>query len=138
MTRIFNADVNELTGVIDYLDDTIKVLNPGFRQTKKLELALEECFVNIVSYAYPNGEGQVQIDIDIDEAKKTVSVTLTDDGIPFDPLSEKDPDVTLPAAKRKVGGLGIFLVKKNTDEQHYEYRDSKNIMNFKTTLTSEA
>ncbi len=138
MTRVFNADVNELTGVIDYLDDAIQVLNPGFRQTKKLELALEESFVNIVSYAYPNGGGKVEIDIDIDEAKKVVSVTLIDEGIPFDPLSEKDPDVTLPAEKRKVGGLGIFLVKKNTDEQHYEYRDSKNIMNFKTTLTSEA
>ena len=135
MTRNFEANVDKLDDVIAFLDEMVADINPNFRQLKKLELALEEAFVNVALYAYPEGNGDVKIDINIDDKDRSVNIVLTDSGLPFDPLSEKDPDVTLPSDKRKIGGLGIFLVKSVTDEQHYEYRDSKNILTFKKNIT---
>ena len=61
-----------------------------------------------------------------DRYSREVSITLTDSGIPFDPLKKEDPDVTLTAEQRKIGGLGIFMVKKSMDAVEYEYIDGTN------------
>ena len=52
-------------------------------------------------------------------------------GEPFDPLAKKEPDLTLDAEERKIGGLGIFLVKKSMDGISYEYKDGHNILRIK-------
>jgi anti-sigma regulatory factor (Ser/Thr protein kinase) len=61
-----------------------------------------------------------------DRYSREVSITLTDSGIPIDPLKKEDPDVTLTAEQRKIGGLGIFMVKKSMDAVEYEYIDGTN------------
>ena len=58
----------------------------------------------------------------------SVSITFIDHGIPYDPLKKADPDVTLSAEERNIGGLGVFLTKKLTDDVRYEYRNGQNIL----------
>ena len=89
-------------------------------------LSIEEIFVNIYKYAYPNSSGDVLINIDYICPENNLIVLFEDEGIPFDPTSKADPDITLPAEKRKIGGLGIYMVKKQTDLMDYEYKGNKN------------
>lgn len=66
--------------------------------------------------------------VDTEKESSTVYLTFIDSGVPYDPLEKGDPDVTLSAEERKVGGLGIYMVKKSVDDIRYEYRDGQNIV----------
>ena len=61
-------------------------------------------------------------------------ITFEDTGVPYDPLAKEDPDVTLKAQDREIGGLGVFMVKKNVDDVKYEYRDGKNVLTIKKAI----
>ena len=94
----------------------------------QIELAVEEIFINIASYAYRPDEGPVTIRVTVEDAPIRVILTFIDKGKPFDPVAKKDADVTLPPEEREIGGLGIFLVKKTMDSVKYEYKDGQNIL----------
>ena len=101
----------------------------------QVELAIEEIFVNIASYAYPSPDsGDVTITADVSGEQKELTVVFQDGGTPFDPLAKEDPDITLPIEQRRIGGLGIFLVKDNMDDVTYRYADGKNILTIKKRL----
>ena len=93
----------------------------------QIDVAVEEIFVNVASYAYEGKEGNCQIEVDADPGNQYVTITFTDEGIPYNPLAKEDPDVTLSAEEREIGGLGIFIVKKSMDKTAYERKDNKNI-----------
>ena len=97
----------------------------------KLDVAVEELYVNIACYAYTPDTGDATIRIQADQEPHVVEITLIDSGIPYDPLAKPDPDVTLSAEERQIGGLGIFMVKKSMDDMQYERRDGKNILTIK-------
>jgi len=101
----------------------------------QLDLALDEAVTNVVLYAYPKGtEGEVTV-----AAKRegdTLEVVLTDSGTPFDPTAQEDPDLTLSADERPIGGLGIFLVRQMMDTVRYERKDGKNILTLRKNLAS--
>ena len=86
---------------------------------------------NIVSYAYKPGRGDTTLRLDVSQDPAEVTITFIDHGVPFDPLAKEDPDINLPAKQRKVGGLGIFVVKNLMDDVFYEYRDGQNILTMK-------
>ncbi len=90
-----------------------------------IELSVEELFVNIASYAYPGGGGSVELRLS--EENGVLTLTFLDSGTPYDPLKKQDPDITLPAHAREIGGLGVFLVKKNMDTVCYRYENGKNV-----------
>ena len=90
----------------------------------QIELSLEEMFVNIAHYAYPDGDGWAEVHVRVTD--KGAEITLVDGGIPYNPLDKEDPDVTLSVEEREVGGLGIFLVKKTMDDMTYVRRDGRN------------
>jgi anti-sigma regulatory factor (Ser/Thr protein kinase) len=92
----------------------------------QIGVALEELFVNIARYAYAPGEGRVEIQCECSPAAPGVCITLVDTGAPYDPLGQQDPDITLNAAKRELGGLGIYLAKKTMDQLAYCYEDGEN------------
>ena len=92
----------------------------------QIEVAVEELFVNIAHYAYAPDTGSATIRTEITAG--TAEITFIDSGVQYDPLAKPDPDVSLPASERQVGGLGIFMVKKSMDDMRYEYRDGKNIL----------
>ena len=86
--------------------------------------------MNIASYAYKelDNPGPAVIQVDVDEDPHSMTVTFIDRGMPFDPLAKPDPDVTLPCKDRRIGGLGIYMVKKSMDNVTYEYSDGQNIL----------
>ena len=90
----------------------------------QLRIAIEELYVNVTLYAYPDGDGWAEIRGSIEDGVATF--TLIDSGRPFDPLAKEDPDIMLSGEEREIGGLGIFMVKNTMDEMTYEYRDGCN------------
>ena len=124
--RIFPADIKVLDSVIAFLEEELEKAecSPKFMMT--FAVALEELFVNVAHYAYPDAPGTVAIGIDTEG--DSIVLRLVDNGIPFDPVAKTDPDVTLSAEERKIGGLGIFMVKKSMDSMNYVRQDGKNIL----------
>ena len=91
-------------------------------------VAIEEVFVNVAHYAYGEGEGDMTLGIGFEEETRTVTFRMSDKGVQFDPLKKPDPDITLAAEDREIGGLGIFIAKKTMDTIHYEYKNNENIL----------
>jgi len=128
------ASVDELDKVIGFVDSQLESVECPIDKQMQIELAVEEIFVNIASYAYAPGTGNAVIKVCISGEPQTAEITFTDRGVQYDPLAKEDPDTDLPAAEREIGGLGIFLTKKNMDETAYEYRDGMNIFTMKKIL----
>ena len=121
------ASVELLDEVIDWMDEML--LSCGFTGSAKIQLdiATEEIYVNIAHYAYSNKEdGRAIIDIEVPK-DDYVSITFYDNGVPYDPLAKEDPDITLSADDRPIGGLGIYMVKKSMDEVAYRHENGQNI-----------
>lgn len=100
----------------------------------QLDLAVEEIFVNIASYAYAPGEGEAALRVEVSDEPRAVTLTFRDCGVPYDPLAREDPDVNSMAADRQIGGLGVFLTKQIMDELRYEYKDGQNMLTMKKNL----
>ena len=134
------AVTENLGRVLDFLNSRLSELGCSPRAKMQIEVALEEIFVNVASYAYAgdSGEGRQrgEVTIRVEDSKEplSVEVTISDNGIPFDPLARDDPDVTLTAEERRIGGLGIYMVKKSMDHVRYECRDGRNILTFRKDL----
>ena len=92
----------------------------------KILTASEEIIVNIISYAYQDGEGDFEIEIEDHPDRTTLS--FTDEGQPLNPLQNPDVDTTLAANEREIGGLGILMVKKLMDDVRYRFLDGKNTL----------
>lgn len=122
--QVFRADVLELDNVLSYVHSVIdKKVEKN--QSMKLDVVIEEIFVNIAKYAYDD-VGDVLIEVLFDKNK--LILTFEDEGNPFNPLEKDDPDTSLSSDDRQIGGLGIFMVKKMVDKVKYEYKDNKNIL----------
>ena len=120
------AAKERLGEVMAFVDDFLEGCGCPMKAQMQIDLCVEEVFVNIASYAYSGEPGDAEIRIS--ETDGVVTMTFIDSGIHYDPLKKKDPDLTLSAEERQIGGLGIFLVKKNTDSVTYQYKDGKNIL----------
>lgn len=126
MKMTVDATVDNLNKVLAFIDEQLEANNCPMRVMLEIDVAAEEIFVNVASYAYTSGVGSVAIEVNFEEHPKAVAIRFIDSGIPYNPLEKEDPDVTLPAEKRGIGGLGVFMVKKSMDEVTYEYKDGKN------------
>ena len=125
------ATVDNLQTVIDFATEQLEAHDCPMKTSMQLELVIEEIFVNVSSYAYAPASGDVTVCIDFEENPSAVLMTFIDGGKPYNPLETPDPDTTLGIEERGIGGLGIFLVKKNVDEIAYEYAGGKNILRIK-------
>ena len=126
-----DATVENLQTVIDFATEQLEMRDCPMKTSMQLELVIEEIFVNIASYAYHPEIGLATFCIEFEENPAAVKMTFLDKGKPYNPLEKDDPDTTLDVDERDIGGLGIFLVKKNVDEISYEYADGKNILRMK-------
>ena len=97
----------------------------------QINVAIDELFGNIAKYAYTDGNGLAAVKVDVQDDPRAAVITFVDSGIPYDPLKKTDPDITLSAEERQIGGLGIFMVKKIMDEIAYEYDDGQNVLTIK-------
>ena len=122
-----DAKVNNLNKVLSFINDVLSDYGCSVRDTMQINVAVEELFVNISLYAYPSGSGSATISISVLDDPKTAEITLIDSGVPFDPLEKEEPDISLNAKEREIGGLGIYMVRKTMDELTYENVDGCNI-----------
>ena len=117
-----------LDQVMSFVEEHLEQAGCPAKTLLQVSMAVEEIFINIASYAYDPKVGPATIRVEVKEQPLCVIITFVDHGRPYDPLAREDPDVTLPAEQRQVGGLGIFLVKKTMDDIRYEYKDGSNIL----------
>ncbi len=128
------ATVENLKPVLTFLDSFLEQHDCPLKTQMQLDVAVEEIYVNIAHYAYAPGTGEATIRIESDQEPGVISISFIDSGMPYNPLAKPDPDVTLSAEDRKIGGLGIFMVKKMMDDMRYENKDGKNILTFKKRI----
>ena len=128
------AQAERLPEVLSFLEWHLEESACPMKTQMQIMVAAEEIFVNIASYAYPSGTGMAAIRLEISGEPTAAVITFQDSGCPFDPLAKADPDVSLPAEERSIGGLGIFMTKKLMDDVRYEHRNGKNILTIKKNL----
>lgn len=129
------ADHENMQKVQDFVKGELEQ-SPGLshKDLLQIHMVIDEIFGNIVAYAYEDGRGDVVILVDYDKTQGTVMLVFTDEGKPYNPLLNEDPDIKLSADERTVGGLGIFMVKNTMDEIDYENREGKNILTMKKQI----
>lgn len=122
----------QLDAALDFVEKTLAETNVAVKLRTPFMVATDEIFTNIAYYAYPDGPGTVELSFDINP--DCVSLTFADSGLQHDPLAHPDPDVTLSADERDVGGLGIYLVKSLMDDVTYAYTDGMNRLTLKKQI----
>lgn len=128
------ASLSNVPIVTRFVDDYLAVRNCPVKVRTQLDIAIDELFSNIANYAYFPSAGQATVRISVDGDPPAVTITLIDRGVPYNPLSRQDPNVTLAAEERQIGGLGIFMTKKMMDDMTYERRDGQNILAIRKAL----
>lgn len=132
MEKVYNtaATVDNWDDVYSFLDCLIKDINLEKKVHANVLVACEEIFVNISMYAYKhlNTAGNVTVKFLYDKSSNEIRITFIDSGTKFDPTKADNADTTSSVKDRKIGGLGIFLVKKIMDKMEYEYAENQNIL----------
>lgn len=132
--RTVPARMEYLDSLIGDMDRFLAEKGCGPDEAAKLEIALEEIFTNVSSYAYDRDEGEFSLACSIERGTGNLMLRFKDRGKPFNPVERGDPDLSLPFEERPVGGLGIYMVKKFVDEVSYEYMDGFNILTLKKQI----
>lgn len=122
------AKIENIVLVTDFVNSILEKNECSMKVQMEIDIVIDEIFSNIAYYAYAPGSGEATVQVEIEDSPKRLELVFIDRGIPYNPLENKDPDVTLDIEERKIGGLGIFLVKKMMDEVLYEYVDGQNIL----------
>ena len=131
---IVEAKLDNLAQVLQFVDSRLEEEDCPIGLQMKIDVAVEELFVNIASYAYAPGSGSATVRMEVEENPKTVMITFVDRGVPYDPLAKEDPDVTLSINDREIGGLGIFMVKKSMDDMIYAYENGQNVLTIRKRI----
>lgn len=125
VTRIFDASIDCLNDAISFVEEQLEEFDCPMKTVMQITVCVEEMFVNVAHYAYEGAKGVAALSVGVED--DSIVITLADSGVPFDPLAKEDPDITLSAEERGIGGLGIFMVKKSMDSVRYERRDGENV-----------
>ena len=128
MNRTFPAKIDALSDVLGFVDETLESFDCPMKIQTAVCVAIEEIFVNVAHYAYGDGEGDMTLGIGFDDVSRTITFRMADRGMPFNPLQKPDPDITLSAEDREIGGLGIFITKKTMDTVTYAYENGENVL----------
>lgn len=128
------AKIENIERITAFVDEQLAFYQCPKKAQMQIDIAIDELFGNIAHYAYKPDEGPATVRVEV--VKKPLSVVLTfiDNGIPYNPLEKSDPDTSLSADEREIGGLGIYMVKKTMDEIVYEYKNGQNILKVKKNL----
>lgn len=111
-----------------FVDEQLEQHDCPMKAQAQIDIAIDELFGNIVRYAYHPEIGSATVQVEVVPDPLAVVITFIDQGKPYDPLAKEDPNVTLSAEEREIGGLGIYIVKKSMTDIAYEYKDGRNIL----------
>lgn len=125
------ATVENIGTVTDFVNEHLEIYDCPMKAQMQIDIAIDELFGNIAHYAYNPETGDATVRVEVVEDPLSVIITFIDNGMPYDPLAQSDPDITLSAEEREIGGLGIYMVKKTMDDITYEYKDGQNILKIK-------
>lgn len=125
------ATVDNLEKVTSFVNEQLENLSCPMKAQMQIDIAIDELFSNIAYYAYQPKTGNATVQIEVVNEPLAVVITFIDEGTPYDPLSRENPDTSLSAEERQIGGLGIYMVRKSMDEISYEYLEGKNILKIK-------
>ena len=128
------ATLENIETVTDFVNHHLEALDCPMKAQAQIDVAIDELFSNIARYSYNPEVGQATVRVEVVDEPLAVIITFIDNGVPYDPLAEADPDVTISAEERQFGGLGIYIVKKSMDEISYEYKDGQNILTIKKCI----
>lgn len=128
------AAIENIEKVTDFINAELEALECPIKAEMQIDVAIDELFGNIAHYAYSPETGKAVVRFEVVKEPLAVIITFIDNGKPFNPLAQVEPDTTLSAEERQIGGLGIFLVKKTMDSIEYEYKDGKNVLMIKKSL----
>jgi anti-sigma regulatory factor (Ser/Thr protein kinase) len=128
------AKTTNIEAVTDFVNEQLEALDCPMKAQMQIDIAIDELFGNIAHYAYNPEIGKATVRVEVIEDPLAVVITFIDNGVPYDPLAKEDPDTTLSAEEREIGGLGIYMVKKSMDDVAYEYKDGQNILKIKKNL----
>lgn len=128
------ASVQNIQAVVAFVDAELERAECPMKTQLQFDIAIDELFTNIAQYAYPAETGSATVRFELEDGPRAAVVTFIDSGIPFDPLAREDPDVSLPAEEREIGGLGIYMVKKSMDDIAYRRESGRNILTIKKRI----
>ena len=131
-TLTVDATKDNLHQVMGFVDEFLEENGASMKTQMQVDLAVEEIYVNIANYAYGDGIGKAEISVSNIDGYAVI--TFKDSGVAYNPLEKEDPDITLSAEEREIGGLGVFLTKKNMDSVSYSYENSQNIFTMKKKI----
>ena len=129
-----DAAVENIEVVTDFISYELEQLNCPIKASTQIKVAIDEIFGNIARYAYNPDIGKATVRVSVEKDPLSVVIVFIDNGKPFNPLEQADPNVRASAKERKEGGLGIFIVKKTMNMVEYDYKDGKNILTIKKNL----
>lgn len=131
-----DAKRDNLDRVLEFINNELLKFECEEMLLTKIDIAVEEIFVNISSYAYEN-QGEVEISCNVFEDNFMVEIELKDSGKPYNPLNRDNPDINLTIDEREIGGLGIFMTKKLMDDVKYKYENGKNVLSIYKKINKE-
>ena len=126
--HVDHATIDDVTPATAFVEEELSKLGCSMKSIIQVNVAMDEIISNIVSYGYPKGPGPITVKVIERFGPHRAYIRFEDSGIPYNPLTNQDPDVTLTAEERGIGGLGIYMVKKTMDDMKYKYEDGKNIL----------
>ena len=126
-----DAAIENIPAVTAFVEEQLEQVGCPMKAQMQIDIAIDELFSNIAQYAYTPKTGKATVRMEVTENPMAVVISFIDNGIPYDPLAKADPNVSLPADERQIGGLGIFMVKKSMDEINYEYKNGQNVLTIK-------
>ena len=130
------ATLENIETVTYFVNEQLEALDCPMKAQMQISIAIDELFSNIAHYAYNPDVGEATVRVEVEEEPLSVIITFIDGGVPYDPLQAAEPDTTLSAEERALGGLGIFMVRKSMDEITYRYENGRNILSIRKTLRS--
>lgn len=129
-----DATVENIEAVTAFVDEQLEEMDCPMKAQMQIDIAIDELFGNIAHYAYNPEVGPATVRVEVLDEPLSVVITFIDNGVPYDPLKKDDPDITLSAEEREIGGLGIYMVKKTMDDISYEYKDGQNILRIRKSI----
>ena len=128
------ATVANIDTVTDFINAELEAMDCPIKAQLQIDVAIDEIMSNIANYAYAPGTGSVTVRFEAEQEPRAAVISFIDSGTPYDPLAADDPDTTLSAEDRQIGGLGVFVVKKTMDEVGYEFKGYRNIFRIKKLI----
>ncbi len=131
---VIQASVSNLSKVMLWISRQLDCYKIDEKKKKHIELALEEAIVNIMFHAYAPNQGMLKVHVAFDKGHKELKFEIQDQGKPFNPLQFQDPNIKQHLDDRKVGGLGIYFMKKVSDHIFYERVKDTNVLTIKNEI----